>query len=91
MSRSKRQRGRQRGPAVPGPPKGGRSAPEIQLLKSPVFAFLVLDVRAHRCFVTAHGRGEGATRTEMLADENALALALDPGQMNRTLALDVAN
>ena len=74
-------------PIFVGPPEGGRSAPQIHLIEAAVFLFLFPDVLPYHGFVSTHGRDEVPSGPEVLPHETALSLPVDPGQMDRTLAL----
>ena len=68
----------------------GSSALEIQLFQALVFLFLVADVLSDHRFVAAYCGDEISPGPEVLPHEVALALAINPSQMNRTLALEEA-
>ena len=70
---------------------GGRSLPEVELVQSFVFLFLVADVLADHGFIPAYRGHHVPSRPEVLTNEILLALSIDPGKMNRTLALDVSH
>jgi hypothetical protein len=61
------------------------------LIQACVFCFLVPDVRTDHLFIPAHGRDEVPARPELLSDKVSFALAVHPGQVDRTLALDKPN
>src|SRR5271165_1615344 len=69
-------------PRFIGPPEGGQSAPEVQLIQSLVLFLLVLDVVADDRLVPPHCRNEISSGPKVLPDEPSVALAIE-----RTLLL----
>jgi hypothetical protein len=59
-----------------GPPKGGRSPPQVQLLQPRVVGFLVLDVFPYHLLVSSDGGNKVAPRPEVLTYEIALLFAI---------------
>src|SRR5271166_2876459 len=78
-------------PRFIGPPEGGQSAPEVQLIESPVLFLLVLDVVADDRLVPSDCRNEISSGPKVLSNETSVALAINPCQMDRALALDVSH
>ena len=74
MSRSKRLLGPLTRPRSLGPPEGGSSAPQIHLLQTLVFLFLLLDVLAYYLGVSSYCGYEISPRPEVLAYEVSLLL-----------------
>ena len=72
-------------PLYSGPPKGGRSTQEIQLVEARVLLLLFTDVFPDHRFVSPYGRDEVPSCPEMLAHKIALPLAIDAGQVDRAL------
>ena len=70
---------------------GGRSLPEVELVQSLVFLFLVADVLADDGFIPAYRGHHVPSRPEVLSNEILFALSIDPGKVNCALALDVAH
>ncbi len=89
MSRSKRRMGTLTRPRFIGPPEGGQSAPEVQLIQSLVLFLLVLDVVADDRLVPPDCRNEISPGAKVLPDEPSVALAISSSQMDRALALDI--
>ena len=69
-------------------PEGGRSAPQIHLIHSIILLLLLCDVLVYHRSVSTYGRDEVPFGPEVLPYKIALLLALDAGQVDRTLALD---
>src|SRR6516162_2454672 len=67
---------------------GWRSTLEVELLQSLILLFLVADILADDCLVTTDSRYEVASRPEVLPNEVAFTLAIDPRQVDGALALD---
>jgi hypothetical protein len=65
------------------------SAPEIHLFEPLIFLLLVADVSADRVLVATNRVDEESSSPKMPPYEIAFALSIDPGQMNRALALDI--
>ena len=60
------------------PPKGARSAPEVQLVKPLVFLFLIADVGADGFLVAPDRVDEESPGPEMPPHEVAFALSINP-------------
>jgi hypothetical protein len=73
---------------VLGSPKGGKSAPQFELIQPLVFALLVLDVGSDRRFIPSNGRDKVSPRSKVLPRKIALTLAVDARRMDRAFALD---
>ena len=56
---------------------GGRSLPEVELVQSFVFVFLVADVLADHGFIPAYRAHDVPSRPEVLTNEILLALPID--------------
>ena len=89
MSRSKRRVGTLTRPRFTGPPEGGQSAPEVELIQSLVLFLLVLDVVAYDRLVPPDRRNKIPSGPKVLSYEPSVALAINPSQMDCALALDV--
>jgi hypothetical protein len=91
MGRSKRQSGSLTRPRLFGPPEGGRSTPHVELIQADILLFLLFDVFPDHSFVSPLRSRRYTPRPRSAAYEVVLPLAVDPGQVNRTLALDEAD
>ena len=87
MSRSKRPMGTLTRPLFIGPPEGGLSAPEVQLIESLVLFFLVLDVVSDGSLIAPDRRNEISSGSKVLPEEASVALATDPRKVDCALAL----
>ena len=64
------------------------SAPEVHLLQPLIFLLLIADVRADGFFVAPDRVDEESAGSEMLPYEIAFALSINPGHVDRALALE---
>ena len=68
-----------------------RSAPEVQWLQALILLFLFLDIGSDNGPVATDRRDAVAPGPEVLPNEVALPLAINPRKMDGALALDVTN
>lgn len=61
------------------------------MLEAAILGFLVPDVFADHGLIAAERGHEVSTRPDVLTEKVALALAVDPRDVDRALSLDVAN
>jgi len=73
------------------PPKGGKLLKHIELVQTPVFAFLLFDVLTNSLLVSAYGGHELPSGPEARASEVLLSPKERPCNVDGALALDVAH
>ena len=66
-------------------------APQVDLFEPLIFFLLIADVSSDGFFVPADRVHEEPTGPKVLAHKVALSLSIDPRQVDRALALDVAD
>jgi hypothetical protein len=63
----------------------------VHLLQPLILLLLIPNVLPNHFFVSTHGGNETSSHPEMLAYKDTALLAVHPGQVDRTLALDNTN